>query len=272
MNSTSHGLSQTDVAASKAIERNYERISLLPPDSLRQDAAHDMVVQDIESLTAVCDKNERFFVAATMGENVRMQASYKAELQRQSPEVYAETEAAYAENQRRVSAKAERKSAEWHAVQSSMNYAVLTITNSNTAAFHDIGRFVEIGRVLSTAANRVANGESSFLLRDTNGNEVGSFEIVPELPVETIGVACGANGRVRLEIDLGSPAFANGREPLLAKLIERASERVAAAQNDMDFTVALDDGSVVGSLTINNLPAAALEMRETHAANDSLSP
>ncbi len=54
----------------------------------------------------------------------------------------------------------------------------LWIDTSNAAFDDHLG--TEVARILSVAANRVIEGENSFILRDINGNSVGRFEFAEE--------------------------------------------------------------------------------------------
>ena len=53
--------------------------------------------------------------------------------------------------------------------------ATLTITMDN-AAFEPIPR-LEVIRILEQASGKLANGNTSFPLYDSNGNKVGKFEV-----------------------------------------------------------------------------------------------
>lgn len=60
--------------------------------------------------------------------------------------------------------------------------AVLSIADTSTAAFEDIGRTQEAARIVREAAASIAQGWNgkAFDLRDTNGNQVGKFEAVED--------------------------------------------------------------------------------------------
>jgi hypothetical protein len=80
---------------------------------------------------------------------------------------------------------------------------VLTIDDTSTAAFEDIGRNEEAARIVRDAAAIIEEGWDGkpFDLQDTNGNRVGTFEAVevaaigalPELPVGGIRMVMAKN-------------------------------------------------------------------------------
>jgi hypothetical protein len=75
--------------------------------------------------------------------------------------------------------------------------AVLSITDTSTAAFEDIGRNQEAARIVRDAAASIAQGwnGNAFDLKDTNGNTVGTFEAVEGQSTREI-----AQGEIRLTI------------------------------------------------------------------------
>jgi hypothetical protein len=129
--------------------------------------------------------------------------------------------------------------------------ATVTISNTHTMAFADIGRNKEVSRILSDVANRLAVGwppDSPFPLKDTNGNEVGRFEIVDGLSAPLRAVP---DGRVRLEVRLdGMPMSGQGGQ--LAELIGAMAMAVEAAREDGTLHVELGgDGVPIAKVQVN---------------------
>jgi len=54
----------------------------------------------------------------------------------------------------------------------------ITFTTDN-AAFEGDELFMESGRILAHVAERVADGQTSGLCRDNNGNRVGEWTLTP---------------------------------------------------------------------------------------------
>lgn len=135
--------------------------------------------------------------------------------------------------------------------------AVLSLEDTSTAAFEDLGRNAEVAQVLAGAAQQLRAGvPGPFALHDTNGNPVGRFDIVAAVPD-----APPADGAVRLALDLGQPAFGADRDGALARVILQAAAQVAAAPGDTSFTVKADDGQALGVLVMRD-PAPAPERQQ----------
>lgn len=87
--------------------------------------------------------------------------------------------------------------------------AVAVIERTDTTAFQDIGRLREVGLVLSRAAAEIADhGQLPLLLRDTNGVEVGRFDLVESVRPEPVINAVPATFialRAALEVDAREP-------------------------------------------------------------------
>ena len=142
-------------------------------------------------------------------------------------------------------------------------FVLVTLENTQTAAFADIGRNSEIKRILLEAAERVwVDGVGAgFALHDTNGNAVGRVERVDSVPREPVEVSSGANGRVRLELDLRRDAFQGeaGLNAQIAASITTAAEKIAAAGTEGAFLLNAPDGDVLGGVCLNRLPDGVLE-------------
>ncbi|MFA7522730.1 MAG: hypothetical protein WCY71_07410 [Halothiobacillaceae bacterium] len=139
-------------------------------------------------------------------------------------------------------------------------FVLVTLENTQTAAFADIGRNSEIKRILLEAAERVwVDGVGAgFALHDANGNAVGRVERVDSVPREPVEVSSGANGRVRVELDLRRDAFQGeaGPNAQIAASITTAAEKIAAAGAEGGFLLNAPDGDVLGGVCLNRLPDA----------------
>lgn len=131
--------------------------------------------------------------------------------------------------------------------------AVLTLDDTNTVAFNDIGRHAEIGLVLRAAAERLRDGEVvPFALEDTNGNDVGCFEL--------LGVGSNAahgelaEGGVRITFQLRDTGFTDETRPQVASLIDGAAERIANAGSDFGFMITNERGALLGMVAISPAP------------------
>lgn len=125
--------------------------------------------------------------------------------------------------------------------------AVLTIDKMDTAAFQDLGRNVELSSILTDAAHRIESGTQSwFPLHDTNGNDVGSFDIVvvaPQSPPEP--------GTARLQFDLSAPEFQQNRAAQLSQAIHAAADQVGAPDATSHIIVASPEGKAIGMMDVH---------------------
>lgn len=103
----------SDKSLARAIESNREAIGGLPTDGLGKTEAKEFVAYDLAALSKIVNKDERHFAAVSIGENAADQANYKEELARQDPVIIKEVKTAVAENARRISAKEDRKAADF---------------------------------------------------------------------------------------------------------------------------------------------------------------
>lgn len=143
-------------------------------------------------------------------------------------------------------------------------WAIVTLDNTQTAAFDDLGRGKEISRILAETADRVRTHGigAGWKLRDTNGQPVGRIEIVKEKPAQLFEIACGANGRVRLEFPLSHPAFQDDarRHVQLASCINQAASKIGSLENiqykkiDLEIDIKDEQENVLGIARINRLP------------------
>ena len=128
---------------------------------------------------------------------------------------------------------------------------VLTIDDTSTAAFEDIGRTQEAARIVRDAAASIAQGWNgkAFDLEDTNGNKVGTFEAVegdtrPYLP----------EGGIRLEMPRGPDL------PSALRMVADKLQTLAAAGTKIIRDAI---GNAIASLTIRPpVPPAELDQHE----------
>lgn len=124
--------------------------------------------------------------------------------------------------------------------------ALLTINKMDTAAFQDLGRNMELSSVLTSAAHRIESGTQSwFPLQDTNGNDVGSFEIVSSAPQSP-----PAPGTARLQFDLSQPEFQQDRAAQLSQAIHVAADQIATHDSARPVVVASPEGKTIGTLEV----------------------
>ena len=123
--------------------------------------------------------------------------------------------------------------------------AVLSITDMNTAAFRDLGRNAELSQVLADAAARIADGEKApFGLTDTNGNTVGTYEVLPAAPAGP-----PPPGTTRLTVDLG---LAQDGGAQLAQVVQQAADKVISAPAaGGNSPVATPNGQAAGVLDVS---------------------
>ncbi len=142
--------------------------------------------------------------------------------------------------------------------------AVFELDDTASAAFDSVGRHEEIARVLHDAAERIREGEAApFALHDTNGNDVGLYTLLataspgPRLPPR--------EGSVRVEFDLGKPAFWPDPMPQIARSLGTAGDQISALAGEHDFALFADDGRLLGRVAMGiALPEAAAGL--THGA------
>lgn len=103
--------------ALRAVERRNDELLPVGRDALTVAQARNALKQDLASLDAIKDQGARYQAAVAMGDNARTQANYRAELQLQAPETAKEVQAATTENDRRITEKAARETAESAAMQ-----------------------------------------------------------------------------------------------------------------------------------------------------------
>ena len=141
------------------------------------------------------------------------------------------------------------------------HYVVLTIEDTTTAAFADLGRPHEVSRLLAGAAARVRACATSeeFDLTDTNGNVVGSLRYFDDLFWEADVYSADASGRVRFQVDLSDMAFEQNGSELLATMLSSVSELVANSDGQMSIALLTPDKVKVGAFSMNELPVGALD-------------
>lgn len=132
-------------------------------------------------------------------------------------------------------------------------YVVLSIPSTGNAAFADMGRTQEIARIVGHAADKIEGvglDDCSFPVHDVNGNRVGEFAALSQVPQEAV-----PEGGLRLAIEIGHAAFAD--EPLheVSRILRDAAGRIGDGVTDFQLHDA--NGNNVGRYQF--VPLASLE-------------
>nr|MDQ2733583.1 toprim domain-containing protein [Pseudomonadota bacterium] len=101
-----------DVKRRKAIEERHEQVLALPPNSLDERSARQVVKQDVAAWNGIDNPGERYEASLAMRSNVESQSTYKAALAQQDPHAAEAVALAYAKEQQLISAKEDRKAAD----------------------------------------------------------------------------------------------------------------------------------------------------------------
>ena len=104
-----------DVEQRKSIERRNDEMLAVPRNGLDEQAARQAVKLDIASLHQIDNPRERHAASVAIGHNAESQSSYKAALARQDPAAAEAVALSYAKEDRAISAKEDRKAAEFGA-------------------------------------------------------------------------------------------------------------------------------------------------------------
>lgn len=131
---------------------------------------------------------------------------------------------------------------------------MLTIDNTDNAAFVDVGRDFEIARIIKGAANTIAGcdffEDIEFNLRDTNGNRVGSVKYLESAPTGS-----PEEGRVRLVVETGNSAFSENGPSEAARILQEAAAK--AREGEHSFALHDLNGNAVGKYEYRELPSLA---------------
>ena len=145
-------------------------------------------------------------------------------------------------------------------------YVVLTISNTDNAAFVDVGRDSEVARIIDEAAETIAGKASlrdvEFGLRDTNGNRVGAVEYVAVPPTGDAD-----EGTVRLSVKTADAAFAERATAEVADVLREAAGKVRDGEHV--FAVRDTNGNTVGKFEFRQ--EASLEKDGVIDMNEALS-
>lgn len=131
-------------------------------------------------------------------------------------------------------------------------YVVLTISNTDNAAFADVGRDQEVARIIDEAADTIGAKagirDAEFGLRDTNGNKVGKVEYTATVPTGEPD-----EGTVRLSVKTGNAAFEDDAPDEVARILREAAGKV----RDGEHIFALRDanGNTVGKFEFREEPS-----------------
>ena len=129
-------------------------------------------------------------------------------------------------------------------VMAKSDFFELNIRETGNAAFVDVGRNEEIGRIIQDAANVVE--ESYDLdgfeanLRDLNGNRVGDMKTVLNRSEGDVG-----EGALRLTIETGNASFGDEKQLEIANILRAAAAKIR--NNDLASDLYDTNGNSVGS-------------------------
>jgi hypothetical protein len=128
----------------------------------------------------------------------------------------------------------------------------VSINETDNAAFRDVGRGVEVARIIKETAERINAGtdleDMALNLSDLNGNHVGaarSTRVTPAGEPEA--------GAVRLVIELGNSAFEIAPQAEVARIMRMAASRLEAG--DHKFALHDVNGNSVGEFEMRDLPS-----------------
>lgn len=131
-------------------------------------------------------------------------------------------------------------------------YVVLTISNTDNAAFADVGRDQEVARIVREAADSIEGKASlrdvEFGLRDTNGNKVGKVEYT-----ETVPTGEPDEGTVRLWVETGNSAFEGGATDEVARILREAADKVEDGGHN--FVLRDYNGNTLGKFEFREEPS-----------------
>jgi len=144
--------------------------------------------------------------------------------------------------------------------------AVIDIASTDTAAFADLGRFVEAGRILNDVADQLSSGlpEHPVALYDTNSNMVGTFTMRADQPPQS----ASKEGAIQLVLNPWSIAE-EGRAQEMADAIREVGVRLTQqAQDDVMFLISDTKGTTIGYVSVDAPAPVELVSSRDH---DSLS-
>lgn len=137
-------------------------------------------------------------------------------------------------------------------------FLFVTLENTATAAFEDLGHDVEIKRILVETAHRIAvdGFGDGFALTDLNGNVVGRVERHTDSMIEPLELSPGA---VRIGLDLHSPALAEGHDQAMEVCAAILSASCTVGELGTGTHVVLrNERGAFGALGVNPLPSRHL--------------
>lgn len=155
-------------------------------------------------------------------------------------------------------------------------YLFLTLEDTTTAAFEDLGHSVEIKRILVETAHKIAvdGFGDGFLLNDLNGNVVGRVEPHADSMIEPLELPPGG---VRIGLELHSPALAEGHDQAMevCAAILTASSKIGEVGTGTHVLLRNERG-ICGALGVSLLPDRVLKpeaaCRSLGSGGDALEP
>jgi hypothetical protein len=164
-------------------------------------------------------------------------------------------------------------------------YVVLSIHNTDNAAFVDVGRDQEVSRIIGEAAETIeaktgirvvdfSLREVEFSLRDINGNKVGDVRYTAAVPAGEPDI-----GAVRLAVKVDNAAFVEDGTNEVGRILREAASKVRNGENN--FTLRDINGNAVGKFEFREEPTLdkggvidldeALESGRVYLAEDGFS-
>lgn len=141
-------------------------------------------------------------------------------------------------------------------------YLFVTLKNTTTAAFEDLGHEVEVKRILIETAHHIAVDGlgDGFALTDLNGNVIGGVERHTDSMLEPLELPPGA---VRIGLDLHAPALGEGHDQAMevCAAILSASRMIGELGTGTHVLLSNERG-VFGALGVNPLPVRHLNPEE----------
>jgi hypothetical protein len=144
--------------------------------------------------------------------------------------------------------------------------AVINIASTDTAAFADLGRFVEAGRILNDVADQMISGlpKQPLPLYDTNSNMVGTFTMRADQPPPS----ASKEGAIQLVLNPWSIAEEDRAQEMATAIREVGVRLSQQTQDDVMFLISDTKGTTIGYVSVD--APALVELHSSHD-NDSLS-
>ena len=164
-------LTQNDIDKTnlRAVEKNSNDLTVVPLNELDELTARELVSEDLASFAKIKDPSERYFAAVALSDNAKNQSAYKDELQSQDPQASKEIASAYVENERRIEAKENRKTAELQ------GFSELTTTAESPESIPTGVKAID--PAIEANENPNAQQDLNFNISETNNSRINQDDI-----------------------------------------------------------------------------------------------